>query len=141
MGDPASSVPLPRAFAFTNQTISINLHICVMPTPCLRAHSPWTLKSYLMLHISRIACLALCASQQTTPMRKHSCLIHCWVSEKVEDNEIEFSYIASAENVADLFTNALFKPALRAVFLFSKLINLVFGYFDPVNIFIDNKNK
>ena len=27
------------------------------------------------------------------------------------------------------------------VFLFSKLISLFFGYFDPVNIFIDNENK
>ena len=28
-----------------------------------------------------------------------------------------------------------------AVFLFSKLIYLFFGYFDPVNKILDNKNK
>ena len=34
-----------------------------------------------------------------------------------------------------------FSSGLASVFLFSKLINLFFGYFDPVNIFFDNKNK
>ena len=52
------------------------------------------------------ACLALCASQQTTPMSKHVHISHCWVSEKVEDSELRFTYITSADNVADLF-----KPA------------------------------
>jgi hypothetical protein len=56
------------------------------------------------------ACLALCASQQTTPMSKHIQIIHFWVSEKVEDKEMAFSYIASAENTADILTKALFKP-------------------------------
>ena len=31
--------------------------------------------------------------------------------------------------------------AVQAVFLFSKLVNLFFGDFDPVHIFLDNKNK
>ena len=59
------------------------------------------------------ACLALCASQQTTPMSKHIHVIHCWVSEKVADKEIKFSYVPSADNVADILTKALFKPAFE----------------------------
>ena len=30
---------------------------------------------------------------------------------------------------------------LRSVLPFSKLNKIVFGYFDPENIFLDNKNK
>ena len=59
------------------------------------------------------ACLALCASQQTTPMSKHIHIIHCWVSDKVEDKELKFSYVPSAENAADTFTKALFKHAFE----------------------------
>jgi transposase InsO family protein len=59
------------------------------------------------------ACLALCASQQTTPMSKHIHIIHMWVSEKVEDKELVFKYITSSNNVADILTKALFKPAFE----------------------------
>ena len=59
------------------------------------------------------ACLALCASQQTTPMSKHIHISNCWVSEKVEDKELSFKYIASANNVSDILTKALFKPAFE----------------------------
>ena len=47
--------------------------------------------------------LALCSSQQTTPMSKHIHIIHCWVSEKVEDKEICFKHTASADNASDVF--------------------------------------
>ena len=61
------------------------------------------------------AYLALCASQQTTPTSKHIHIIHCWVSEKIEDTEVRFTYIASADNVANLFTKAIFKPDFEAL--------------------------
>ena len=44
-------------------------------------------------------------------MSKHIHIIHRWVCQKVEDNEIKFSHVTSAENVADIATTALFKPA------------------------------
>ena len=59
------------------------------------------------------ACFTLCSSQQTTPMSKHIHIIHCWVSEKVEDKEMCVKYIASSENVSDILTKALFKPAFE----------------------------
>ena len=59
------------------------------------------------------ACLALCSSQQTTPMSKHIHIIHCWVSEKVDDKDISFQYISSANNVSDILIKALFKPAFE----------------------------
>ena len=46
-------------------------------------------------------------------MSKHIHIIHCWVSERVEDKEMAFSYVASAENVAGILTKALFKPAFE----------------------------
>ena len=46
-------------------------------------------------------------------MSKHIHIIHCWISEKVEDKEMKFSYVPSAINVADMLTKALFKPAFE----------------------------
>lgn len=66
-----------------------------------------------LIHGDNKACLALCSSQQTTPQSKHIHVIHCWVSEKVEDKELKFEYIPSAQNAADIFTKALFKPAFE----------------------------
>ena len=46
-------------------------------------------------------------------MSKHMHIIHRWVSEKVDDNEIKFTHVASSENVVDLATTAPFKPAFE----------------------------
>ena len=49
----------------------------------------------------------------TKPMSKHIHIICCWVSEKVEDNELQLSYVPSPVNAVDLFTKALYKPAFK----------------------------
>ena len=46
-------------------------------------------------------------------MSKHIHIIHMWVSEKVEDKELVFAYVTSSNNVADILTKALFKPAFE----------------------------
>ena len=80
-----------------------------------RGHfAPQTVDGPIHIYGGNKACLALCASQQTTQMSKHVYIIHCWLHEKAKDNELRFSYIASADNSADLFTSALFKPAFEA---------------------------
>ena len=67
------------------------------------------------MYWDNMACLAWCASQQNTPMSKHIHIIHWWVSQKVEDNQLKLSYSFSSENVVDLFTKALFTPAFEAL--------------------------
>ena len=49
----------------------------------------------------------------TCPNVAYTTVIHCWISENVEDKEISFKYIASSDNVSDILTNALFKPAFE----------------------------
>ena len=61
------------------------------------------------------ACLALCACHQATPMSRHTGIMHWWMSEKVQYKQLRFDYIPSAENVADMLTIALFKPAFKSL--------------------------
>ena len=56
----------------------------------------------------------------------------------VYDSDSSNSQVAYGDANAHVYAIASY---IESVFLFSKLINLFFGCFDPVNIFIDIKNK
>ena len=55
------------------------------------------------------ACLALLEDPLETQKSKHIDIVHHFVRERVQRKELKFEYVASNENVADVFTKPLSK--------------------------------
>ena len=70
-------------------------------------------KGPTIIHGDNAACLALCASHQVTSQAKHISVLHHFATEHVQMNNIAFKYVASASNVSDIMTKALFKPLME----------------------------
>ena len=65
---------------------------------------PWTqlgfdIKSPTQRFRDSKTCIALCGSQQTTPMSKYFDIIQCWVSKKVQENQMRLNLLQDIQTV------------------------------------------
>ena len=63
--------------------------------------------NHIEIHCDNESCLALLKNPMETEKSKHISIHHHFVRERIDRKEIQFSYVPSSENVADVFTKAL----------------------------------